>query len=255
MLLDKISGSNGINADYLGIKDARVMVINSYKDEVTVDIEYLKQLEELAISNLIEKHDLKEELRELTDSTNSTICQLQEENKRLEDKLNEIKEKTNYFDLDYEAIKLQLIEKALLATKLESELNQIRGNTEKVKYDIEDIENEINEYLINAWNNLKNMSSEKYMDALQKIGLLEKENRRLEIDNKILVEKVGEEVSHSERIKKGYDNVSKSGVTREVIEELIEKGLSKTAIAKQLNISRKTIYNKLEGKEITEATK
>lgn len=246
MLLDKLGGTNSINADYLGIKDARVMVINSYKDEVTVDIEYLKQLEELAISNLIEKHDLKEELKELTDSTNSKICQLEEENKKLEDKLNEIKEKTNYFDLDYEAIKLQLVEKALLATKLESELNQIRGNTEKVKYDIEDIENEINEYLINAWNNLKNMSSEKYINALQKIGNLEGQIELLELDNKILTEKTGEKVKHSERIKKGHKNASKHEVTKEGIEALLKDGKSIVAIAKHYKVSRPTIYGRLK---------
>ena len=44
---------------------------------------------------------------------------------------------------------------------------------------------------------------------------------------------------------KGYDNVSKSEVTKEVIEELLEQGLNKTAIAKQLSVTRQTIYNVL----------
>ena len=245
MLLDKIGRASKIDEYSLGIEEATIMEVNQYKGTVTVNIEYLRQLEELAISNFIVIKDLKSK----EEGVDSLIYQLEERNKKLNDELEDIKDKTNYIDLDYEALKVVAIEKGLLAKKLESELDCIKGNTEKVEYTKEYVENEFNEYILKAKKMLKDASTEKHINALQKIGLLEKEIRRLKIDNKILVEKTGEEVKHSERIKKGYDNVSKSEVTKEVIEELLGRGLSKVAIAEKLKVTRQTIYNILKSED------
>lgn len=247
MLLDKIGRASKIDEYSLGIEEATIMEVNQYKGTVTVNIEYLRQLEELAISNFIVIKDLKSK----EEGVDSLIYQLEEKNKKLKNELEDIKDKTNYIDLDYEALKVVAIEKGLLAKKLESELDCIKGNTEKVEYTKEYVENEFNEYILKAKKMLKDASTEKYIGTLQKIGLLEKEIRRLEMDNKILVEKTGKEVKHSERIKNGYDNVSKPEVTKEVIEELLGQGLSKVAIAKQLKVERQTIYNVLKREKAT----
>lgn len=245
MLLDKIGRASKIDEYSLGIEEATIMEVNQYKGTVTVNIEYLRQLEELAISNFIVIKDLKSK----DEGVDSLIYQLEEKNKKLKNELEDIKDRTNYIDLDYEALKLVAIEKGLLAKKLESELDCIKGNTEKVEYTKEQMEDMLNDYIADARNKLTNLVPEKHINALQKIGLLEKEIRRIKIDNKILVEKTGEEVKHSERIKKGYDNVSKSEVTKEVIEELLGKGLTKVAIAEKLKVTRQTIYNILKSED------
>lgn len=239
MLLDKLGRGSKIDANSLGIEEATIMEINNYEGTVKVNIEYLKQLEELATLNFLEIKDLKNKNKNI----DSVINQQEKENRKLRDKLKEIKEKTNYIDLDYEALKLVAIEKGLLAKNLESELDYIKGNTEKVEYTKEQMEGMIDSYISAARDKLTNLLPEKHINALQRIGLLEKEIRRLEIDNEILEEKTGEKVKHSERIKKGYDNVSKSTVTKEVIEELLDDGFKKTAIARKLKVSRQTIYN------------
>lgn len=245
MLLDKIGRASKIDEYSLGIEEATIMEVNQYKDTVTVNIEYLRQLEELAISNFIVIKDLKSK----DEGVDSLIYQLEERNKKLKNELEDIKDKTNYIDLDYEALKLITIEKGLLARNLESELDYIKNNTGKIEYTKEQMEDMLNDYIADARNKLTNLVPEKHINALQKIGLLEKEIRRLKIDNKILVEKTGEEVTHAERIKKGYDNVSKSEVTKEVIEELLGMGLSKVAIAEKLKVTRQTIYNILKSED------
>ncbi len=242
MLLDKIGRASKIDEYSLGIEEATIMEVNHYEGTVKVNIEYLRQLEELAISNFIVIKDLKSK----EEGVDSLIYQLEERNKKLNDELEDIKDKTNYIDLDYEALKLVAIEKSLLARNLESELDCIKGNTEKVEYTKEQMEDMLNDYIADARNKLTNLVSEKHINSLQKIGLLEKKIRQLEIDNKILAEKAGQEVTHSERIKNGYDNVSKPEVTKEVIEELLSQKLNITEIAAQLEVTRQTIYNVLK---------
>ena len=243
MLLDKIYGSETISARDLGIEDARIMEVDNVRGTVKIDIEYLEGLEEKLSRISRENIKLKEDNGRLTDEANSIIYQLEEEKRKLINELQEVKEKTNYIDLDYEALKVVAIEAGLTALNLESELSHLKDKTVKVKYTKEYVEKELNKRISGAKDMLKDVSTEKYIDTLQKVGLMEKEIRRLEIDNKILVEKVGGEVKHSERIKMGYDNVRKSEVTKEVIEELIGKGLSKVAIAERLKVTRQTIYN------------
>ena len=243
MLLDKIYGSETMSARDLGIEDARIMEVDNVRGTVKIDIEYLEGLEEKLSRISRENIKLKEDNGRLIDEANSIIYKLEGEKRKLSNELQEVKEKTNYIDLDYEALKVVAIEAGLTALNLESELSHLKDKTVKVKYTKEYVEKELNKRISGAKDMLKDVSTEKYIDTLQKVGLMEKEIRRLEIDNKILVEKVGGEVKHSERIKMGYDNVRKSEVTKEVIEELIGKGLSKVAIAERLKVTRQTIYN------------
>lgn len=240
MLLNKVYGSEYINAEDLGIEDATIMEIDNNKGTVTVDIGYLERLEEQLVKRSKKNNSLAVKLNQTVNNTNSTIYQLKEENRKLEDKLKEIKEKTNYIDLNYEALKIYANQQRLRALNLEEE-----NKRSKTRYYEGYGEDEFNKELLNLEKRVNELAPKEYINALQKIGVLEKEIRRIEIDNKIHVERIGKEVTHAERIKKGYDNVSKPEVTKEVIEELLEQGLNKTAIAKQLNVTRQTIYNVL----------
>ena len=60
----------------------------------------------------------------------------------------------------------------------------------------------LNDYIADARNKLTNLVPEKHINALQKIGLLEKEIRRLKIDNKILVERQEKKLSIVRELKK-----------------------------------------------------
>ena len=240
MLLNKVYGSEHINAEYLGIEDSKIMEIDNNKGTVTVDIGYLERIEEQLDKISRENNKLKQDNRSLVDKANNIINQLKEEKRKLSNELQDIKEKTNYVDLPYEALKIYANQQRLRALNLEE-----KNKGSKARYYEGYGEDELNRELLYLEKRINELAPKEYINALKEIGILEKKIRRLEIDNNIYVEKVGKEVTHAERIKKGYDNVSKSEVTKEVIEELLEQGLNKTAIAKQLSVTRQTIYNVL----------
>lgn len=93
MLLNKVYGSEHINAEYLGIEDSKIMEIDNNKGTVTVDIGYLERIEEQLDKISRENNKPKQDNRSLVDKANNIINQLKEEKRKLSNELQDIKEK------------------------------------------------------------------------------------------------------------------------------------------------------------------
>lgn len=259
-LLSMMYGTNDIDGRSYGIGEPDFIDVNRSKDRVTVDIDYLMQIENIAytktgqVSSLTSKiKDKDRELSELIEKANGIISQQNKEIGELKNRYNQLESKfeayenkTEYTDMDKEALKLALLEKTIELGNLRNENKHLLNLTPKVEFTRKEAKETYNKCLNQTRNRLREGMPEKTLNAFYKIGYLEKKLSKLEIDNQILKEKLGQGVTHNERIKKGYGNATKTTITREVVESLIEEGLNKTEIAKKLNVTRQTIYNVLK---------
>ena len=250
MLHHLLYGDDIPSAGYYGIEDAKVMIIDKANGTVEVDIDYLKTIEhgfmrwksaEGAVENL------KDENKKLEEMANLASEKKAKEIQALKDEIEKIKEETFYFDYDKETLKLMYIKAQLKALNLEAALESGRRSKPHIEYSKEYVEQEFNSNFKAMEKHLQKIIPSNYVQTLHEVVFLKNKIRRLEVDNKILKDKVGGiEVKNAERIKAGFSNVKKPQADPKLIIALLDQGLTKTEVAKSLKISRQTVYNALK---------
>ena len=250
MLHHLLYGDEIKSAGYYGIEDAKIMNIYKAKGTVEVDLDYLETIEHgfmrwKSAEGSIER--LKDQNKNLEEMANLALEKKAKEIQALKDEIEKIKKETFYFDCDKETLKLMYIKAKLQALNLEAALESGRRSKPHIEYSKEYVEQEFNSEFKAMEKHLQKVIPSNYVQTLQEVVSLKNKIRRLEVDNKILKDKVGGiEVKNSERIKAGFSNVKKPLADPKLILALLDQGLTKTEVAKRLKISRQTVYNALK---------